>query len=432
VIIILAGANGLKIGLIIFIFTLGLGYRSIYITSRLTLHPSELLIWGLFVILLLQHRYLPPGAQPFRLPLWVKLLIPFWILAWITGSATNRSWMPMLQEMKNFLVLLPLFFVSQAVLAERKNWRPVIQAFFLVGVWIAGMGVLEYFYPGLISSIPGFSTNPYAKATVEGFRRATFSFYGSAVASFFLMVSMPMAHVLWDWHSTNRAHFLILLGVFLQIGGVYISGFRSLWLLLILEIALWILLRFGFFVGLFSLTLLVPLSLWLAPIIAEERFSTLFKALEGGPTDSSALDRLVRAEVAWSRTLKRPWGSGWSSSGWVHNDFLQISMAQGIIPALIIVFAWFGTLFRLGQKIFNRRRLGGHHYLAESLFLALFAGGGVMVSQGTTWLVHLILPIWFIWVLADIWLGQSKAEPTLEESEEKTSIPQQSWQTPHL
>jgi hypothetical protein len=426
-VILAAGANGLKIGFLIFILLLGLGYRTISF-GQTSLHPAELLIWVLFLLLLLQRRRWFPQGAAFWAPRWVWILVPFWILAGILGFANNRTGLQMLQEAKNFIILFPMAIIAWTVLQERENWKAVALAFFITGVWIGGMGLLEYVFPGLVGVIPGFASNPDALVTLEGFRRATFSFYGAPVAVFTLALSVTMGHVLWDWTMASNlpqrrlALMLILAGAGIQFSGIYIGGYRSVWLVMIFTIALWAFYRFGSATGLVFSLFAFPLIASLVPLVAEERFISMFLALEGNPVDSSAQGRLLRAEEAWARTMEKPWGSGWAGSGWVHNDFLQISAGQGLLVALLVAGAWLNLNFQLVRHILVSRRAGNKARLPEALSLALFTAGGVMLAQGTTWLVQLAMPIWLAWVLASVWLYQHAEEADAEYNRSK-------WQT---
>src|SRR6185503_20748690 len=53
--VLVAGRQGLKLGLVFLVVTFGLGYRTITIDSTLKVHPSELIILGLFALLIMQE-----------------------------------------------------------------------------------------------------------------------------------------------------------------------------------------------------------------------------------------------------------------------------------------------------------------------------------------------------------------------------------------
>jgi hypothetical protein len=417
------GQNGLRIGFLVFIAFLGIGYRQVYLTSNLTLHPAELLIWGLFLLLLLQRNRFDPEKRSLWFPTWLKLMIPFWLLAVINGYATSQPIDEIVEEAKNFLILIPLFAVGQTVLADRDNWRPVILVFFLTGIWIAFMGLLEYILPGLTSRIPGFMASAQFYVSPEGFRRALFSFYGSPVAVFTLVLSIFLGSALWEWYPARRTRLLIIAGALVQFAGIYISGYRSIWLVTILALGIWALVRFGIFFGAFSLAVVLPVAAILVPLVAEERFLSLVAAIEGNPlgTDSSSIGRIARSEGAIAQTLQRPIGSGWASSGWVHNDLLQISAGQGLLAAILYAGAWLLQGLKLLSRIVSLRRMQQSTFLPEGLLIALLASGGVMFTQGVTWLAHLALPVWLVWMLAAVWLHQFEAvfSESIEIDEQK-------------
>src|SRR5579871_3652165 len=69
-------------GLVYFILTLGLGYRTWPITRDLRIIPAEIVIW---LVLLYQLPYIhrPLRRFAFRLPAWILASIPFWVGGWI-------------------------------------------------------------------------------------------------------------------------------------------------------------------------------------------------------------------------------------------------------------------------------------------------------------------------------------------------------------
>ncbi len=231
-------------------------------------------------------------------------------------------------------------------------------------------------------------------------------------------------NALWEFYPDKRQRLLLVLAAAAQVGGIYIGGYRSIWIVMIFEIFLWVILRLGLVPGFLALGISVPLTAALFPQVAEERLMTLLLAAEGVSVESSAAKRIARGEEAWASTLARPLGSGWSSSGWVHNDFLQISVGQGILTALILVIAWLRNNILLLTSIFRLRKQKSSSRLAEALLIVLAASGAVMVFQGTTWLVFTALPMWFAWMLADVWLRESPSfEPAVEVESESVELP---------
>src|SRR5712671_6118263 len=79
-VILFGGERGIRFGLVLWVLSLALGYRTIEWTEHLRIHPSEILIWLLFIAIFAQ-RQLRSSTQ-FSLPWWLWLLLPFWVFAW--------------------------------------------------------------------------------------------------------------------------------------------------------------------------------------------------------------------------------------------------------------------------------------------------------------------------------------------------------------
>ncbi|MBC8509832.1 MAG: hypothetical protein ISR58_05845 [Anaerolineales bacterium] len=395
-----------QIAIIAVILTVGLGYRTVQVTDYLRLHPAELLLWAAFIIIFITRTHSDRLRSFFWLPTWVSSFIPFWLIAWLPGFVAGRSVSLMLSEFKNFLVLIPLFFVAEAALKDEKVLRSAILAFFAVGVWIGCMGLLERFFPAVTSAIPGFAAAPsYGTATIEGFNRATFSFFGATVATFVLVLTIPMTHILWRWYPRHRP--LILFALLAQIAGVYIGGYRSMWLTLVIQSTLWVLMSFGPVPGAFGLLPLSFAASLLLPQMVLDRMYTLVLVIQGQAIDSSSVMRIARLSDAWATVLRQPLGIGWAGIGWVHSDFIQIFANLGFIAGMLFIAAWIFTLLRLGRRFLALRSGGRSGALEVSLLLSMIGAGGILWSQGVQVLLQLILPVWVVWVLAEIWLRQS-------------------------
>ena len=187
-----AGKRGLKLGFVFLVLTFAVGYRTVNVTPDLRVHPSELVLWGLLALPLVQRNKVIVW-----LPLWLVLFIPFWLWGWWPFLTGDFKWEPMFSEFKNFMILIPLFLIAGSVLMEKSSWRVVLPAFYFVGAWIAAMGTLEYVYPGVKTIFPEFVTLALPIETGEGFQRARFSFWGSTDAVYLCVLAMPIAAACW-------------------------------------------------------------------------------------------------------------------------------------------------------------------------------------------------------------------------------------------
>src|SRR5207253_7141069 len=129
------GERGIRYGFVLWVLTLGLGYRTITWTPGLHIHPSEILLWVLLVSICV-HRNLGVTSQ-LTLPIWILLMMPFWVLAWWPLILGNAAWDEMLNEFRNFFLLIPLTIVATVVLRVRENWRRLFLPLFAASTWIA-------------------------------------------------------------------------------------------------------------------------------------------------------------------------------------------------------------------------------------------------------------------------------------------------------
>jgi O-antigen ligase len=416
IVAIVAGERGVHRGFLLWICTFGLGYRCVELTSFLKIHPSEVLLWTLMLVLLVQRIWMGSNNKPFWLPRWLILFIPFWLWAWVLGSNSGRPWDLMLSELKNFLLLIPLFVVASSVLSDRTQWRPVILYFYAVGTWIAGLGILEYLLPGIQDIFPGYITDPRPYLTREGFNRASFSFWGNPAATFVCALSVPMVAVVWQWCRLSWQRLLILLALAVQIIGIYVGGYRSMWLLVCIIAALCAFLRFGTILGALALLPAIVLYRFL-PETAQQRWITLLPAMEGTPVDHSMMLRQERTVAGLDAIIRNPWGHGWSVAGWVHNDFVQIAVNLGIIGGLVFLGAYLLTLWRSWRLVrqygrYEQRDLS--QTVSITLFLSFSSTGVILATNCPVMLPHLVLPVWFVWVLTGIWLRQVVTERSVE------------------
>ena len=412
-VIVFGGESGIRWGFVLWVLTLALGYRTVSVTKELPLHPSEILLWLLLACICVQRRLVANARLTF--PVWLWLFIPFCVLAWwpLVSISGGLRWDRMLNEFRNFVLLIPLMIVAPVVLQEKRYWRHLLAAFFIMSSFIAFLGTLEYWFPNLVSLFPEFIGKAYKPTiTEEGFVRAQFAFWGSASATFICVLAVPAVIVLGRWWARWWQRTVIGLAAGLQIVGIYIGGYRSMWLIVLIQVITACLLRLRK-QGAILAVLFIVISVGgyqLLPRTTERAMSGI-AALQLQPTDSSAAGRKTRALDAVEATVDAPFGGGWSRAGWVHSDFLQVAVNLGFIPAFIFLGGCIYTGIRLARRVLPKLRRHEDVDFGLSLMVAFIGVGGILAMEGVSVLPQSVLPVWFVWVLADVWLRQTADAP---------------------
>lgn len=411
-VVVFGGEKGIRFGFVLWVLTLALGYRAIHYTKDLPIHPAELLLWLLFFCILAQRELV--ANTKITLPVWIWLLVPFCVLAWWPLIAGDTPWDRMLNEFRAFVLLVPLMIVGAVALQVQRNWRYLLLAFFVASTWIALMGAVEYWFPEVAEFFPAFIKQAKAESTADGFVRATFSFYGGAPATFVCVLALPSAIVLAAWWRNALPRVAIIAASVLQILAIYIGGYRSIWLLVVLQVLTACLLRLRKHgVAVAMLCVMVAFGGYQFIPNTNERVVSGMAALRGMPIDNSAQNRKLRALGAVDRMVESPLGSGWSTAGWVHSDFLQVGANLGIIAGLIFLGGYLYTLWRLLRRLRLYLRAGEQGDLGFSLLLSFIAAGGLLAMEGVSVLPQLVLPVWFVWMLVEVWLRQTPELPAV-------------------
>ncbi|MHB1422894.1 MAG: O-antigen ligase family protein [Gemmataceae bacterium] len=403
----------LRNGYLLFVCTLALGYRTHEVTKALRIIPAELILY-LLPLLLLGGSQSRKDSPKLSLPTWILLMMPFWGWAWLAGWDRGFPWDQRLAEFRNFVLLIPLFLVTPVVLSRRGGWQSVMLCLYCVSIWIAGMGLLEYLFPGIAKALPGFIGNP-EPIVADGFKRASFSFYGSPIAVFICVMALPLSLTVWRWRPTSGARGLILAGAGLQLAAIYISGYRSIWLLVAAQFAVFVIVRKQYSLGAVMVCLAI-VAYGALPSATRDRINSLGRVLEGRPddVDTSGKKRWSRALEALEFAFQEPAGNGWAASGWVHSDFIQVAANQGLIPGAIFLGAYLVTLWRLGRQARARFTRSELEALPLPLLLSFLAVGGILLYEGVEFLPQTVLPVWLIWALVDTWLRQASDSPRQE------------------
>jgi hypothetical protein len=404
-IVIFGGERGIRLGLVLWVLSLALGYRTVEWTRNLRIHPSEILLWVLIICVCAQRQF--QTSTRFAMPWWVWMMVPFCVLGWWPLIAGDAPWDKMFNEFRDFVLLIPLLIVCSAVLERKSYWHHLWLAFFVASTWISLLGVVEYAFPEVEKLFPAFIHAAKPEVTADGFARAQFSFWGGSQATFICVLALPGALYLVNWWRGWLPRLAIVGAVVLQMMAIYVGGYRSIWLVLLVQVLAAFVLRVKKYgVAVAILVLLVSLGGYQFVPKTNERLTTGLSALQGNPTDHSAQDRKLRAIDAFNDSLESPFGKGWNGAGWVHSDFLQVSANLGIIAGLIFLGGFLFAMFRIcGQLPASLR--SGDGDLGLTLMLSFIAVGGLLALQGVEVLPQMMLPVWFVWSMVEIWLRQT-------------------------
>lgn len=408
----LGGERGVRFGFVLWIWTLGLGYRTLQVGPYLRIHPAEILIWSLLLLLIASRHILGGGSISFGLPRWLLFFIPFWLWAWVPGLLAGRPWPKMFGEFRNFVLFIPLFLVAINVLGARGRWFAVLLSFYGIGTAIATLGVAEYFLPGIGKLFPAFIGTPTSSQSAEGFVRATFAFWGHTSAVFTCALTIPLILVLWRWTRTWWLRIPLLAGLVAQIGAVFIAGYRSMWLLIAAQFLLWSSRRFGPILGLLVVLLTGTAVYSVVSGPTRDRVQSLVLTLEGRPQDSSGIKRWDRATGAWDLAVRRPWGNGWSGAEWVHSDFIQVAAMMGLLGGLVFLGAYCWSLKRLWRCMGTYSKDDERGELGFALLVSFISVGWLLATQPVVVLPQQVLPVWLVWVLVEVWLEENGVRET--------------------
>ncbi len=424
-IIILIQKRGLEIGFFVWIMAFILGFRTIKVTAPLivdqlanggqvstrylttgkppdiVLHPLFLVIFLLLGLILLQRAVNWQVRIVWLIPIPLIIFSIFWIWGWVRGAEAGKYWLDMFSELMPFLMLPAIFIVTASILQKQSLWKPAITVLFGVGVFIGFLGLLEILFPNIVHVIPGYTsadtTFAYAQ---DGFQRATFTFFGETGASFIIALVLPAIIPLWSWYKRPWARALLAVCCGIGVIGIYISGHRSLWLMMILVTIALLLLR-GNWGRTLILAVMMAVGYNFLPATAQKRAETLFSALQGKYEDNSSQDRVNRSQGAIQSILTDPLGLGWTGAGWVHDDFLQIAANLGVIPGALFALWYLFTLVKISRAFYE-----SSDPLTHSLVGLFMVGGILLLTEPLSVLPQYITPVWFVWALVETKLGQ--------------------------
>ena len=382
------------------ILLFALGYRTAHLTSNLSIHPLEIIIWLLFFSLLAYRMHERKWQNPI-LPTVAWFFVAFFPIGFLHALQTRVRPDLDIAALLPMLVVVPVFALTNELVNSSNKFRTIGGLLAVIAFYIAFLGDLEYYFPSAVAPFQGFFSDAIETITVEGFARAGFSFWGSPVVALLLALLLPLVLVQFYWWKRFEARLFLTLTVVLTLLGMYVSGYRSIWLLGLGEMYLYFLLKgSGKWLGLMVAgTAFVLTSL---PLVAQERLNNFLTY--GFNADSSAQKRAERIVIAWQQFLRSPLiGNGFGSTGWVHSDLLQIADMLGAI-AFLLFMIWLGYHFLQVLTLYRAKSRVEPWVWETSVGLLVFLVGFVYVLsiEASIVLPQLIIPMWMILALCGV------------------------------
>ncbi len=388
----------LRFGFTLWILTFAFGWRTVYLTPNLNIHPAEVLLVLLFFAMVGRAV-----IQKTTLDLSLPIVVPFFLLFGAFGIyvalSAGRVLDIVIEESKVFFAIPFVYYVVRWSIKSQQDWERAARWATAVAVYISCLGLLDYFFPSLSRALSAREDIPttFLSQSYQGasFTRVGFVFFGNFAAGFvvFTFAGFSFYYVLRDLRTLTDAprRILMILFLALELGGIYLSGYRGLWYAVAFFIAVYTIFQRRALGLIAAGSLILPLL----PIDFFNRFQSVFNTQFA---DSSQYDRIFRATRAYNMILQAPLtGVGWGGSGYVHSDFIQITANLGLFGIALFLLWIAGILWRL---FYLTRRTNWVKEYARILFASIC---GLLVSlsgEGLIIFVQLIFPIWFLFAMS--------------------------------
>ena len=396
---ILFNRDGLDNSIIWITYGIVLGYRTFEPIQGLKLHPIEILVYATVLRIIVTNIY-PLISFPKIIVFLGYMFISFFIIDILT------RYNPMvLLEFKNAFLLIAIFFIIRHVEINENIFTLFSLTYLKSVTLISFLGLLEYNYPEVMSSIFGFQNN-YSFDTKESilFNRLAFLYWGSHLAANLIPPVFPILIFLkWKEHALLKSNIILTLIFLLNLFAVYLSGNRISWLILTIFL---ILTLFYFknrllpYLKSYSIIIISVFIIYIYSQPVEGRYLSTYKALVGNidkKYDSSSHVRMQRALTAIKSMSKNPMGTGWGSQGWVHSDVLQVGASLGIISGILLICGpLFLTWKSIQYYIFSPLYYKPPFFLCILLFIYILT---CFSLNGNILKVQTGAPLFLIWAL---------------------------------
>ncbi len=401
---ILFNRQGIKESLVWMVYGLILGYRTFEISAGISFHPIEIFIYAtlLRIILFKMKNY---SSFPISYKLLASIFISF-ILVDLFDSFDLYA----LSEFKNAFLLILILFITNHIFVDNEYIINIFRHYSIAVSVIAFLGIIEFVFPEIMSSIFGFSGTIRPTMDSIFFNRLSFLFWGSHLAANLIPPFFPITLFLFIKNrSLVSSKTLITFLVIINLFAVYLSGNRVTWLYLTIFIVYTIIFfndqmvsQIKKYIILLSLSFII--YIYSQPV--EGRYISTFKAIAGkidNRYDSSGSQRLMFIQIALERIKNNPIGEGWGYKFWVHSDLIQISLKTGILSGILFLYILL-MLLKKNLSYYSRQKGEVTYFCFTCLMIFVILSLGV---NGNISLVQCGVPMYlFIAIIESFYLNQ--------------------------
>jgi hypothetical protein len=410
---------GLSSGIKWLIISFFLGYRTITVAPGFLLHPIDIIIFTLFFKALLL-----PNRTPSSYPIWLIGLIPFTIWGLFVGLNNTWNAWKVWFDFKNFALIFPIFYILDKSIQRDEDFPPIAYTQILVITAIALFGLLEYYVPSFRQVLSGFyNPNVENGLDAQGFKRASFTFWGAITVGHIMIIAMPLIYLV----DRKPALFpslkiFLLAALILNIGAFYIMGNRADWLTFLMIAVLFYFLIYkrkaSFSKRTIVLSIIILGALIVLPFLDQAfvaRFMTGVEAItstkEGyDAADSSGYIRQQRLFNALDIIRTTPLGVGWSRSGWVHSDFVQITANIGWLGGGLFFAGYINSVMKTYNLRLSNLVTEVERDTLSITLISLIAIGFMLSVNNHYQLSQSGVPLFFLWSLSHIYATKLERE----------------------
>lgn len=390
------------------------GWRGLDFSPSFIVYPTELFFWLALVVSIIEKQQ---RSQTMHLGFLEASLFFFSLQGIVVARIYQREWLNLLAIFKSFIVFIPMLLVLRRWLQDIAQILLYVRVIVYIGMLIAISGLLERFYPSVVSFLPVLpqTITRYNYEFRTAIELSGYNLWGTPVVSVFLVLCAGLAAFLPS--SLNRVGRYIDYLAFPVIAlGIVASGYRSAWLGLAVILVLLLFLhpkRAGVMLGLVA----IPAIYLFSDSYLDRLRTILYITHSQDPTFVTRSNALQNGLTTIQNHFLL--GTGWNSPT-AFNDWVNVGVAIGAIGLLFFVGWYVHILARLSKRSLTHR---SKEYNLSIAFLASLIGNAISMISGAMFHVFPIMTaFWLVFCLACRFTEISQPEKEIAHEHESKII----------